>query len=491
LHDDNKSIDLVGFAVVKSAARELMNRVLLATTILAACTSNNGGDKPNPNFQPKPECAGETISTLGGTFPQVISSLAIGTLADGFDLNGDGMPDNKLSAVASLAMSSITDSFNNYEIVLPIEYFNLPTPGPTGCVKFAIYYGAFDVDEDGDGKRPGIAGGDCNDHNPNVSPALPEIGSNFIDDNCNGIADESASGAPNTTETVDMDGDGYSVAQGDCDDTDPTVHPGATEICNNGKDEDCDGVADRSVDGSGNVTACSPFMPTAQIPLDPRSLDPSGMPLIAFTDGVVDGSGNLTAGPSLFSITLPISGGIDLTLALTGAQIKGTMNADGSITNGRLGGVIDAKTADTIRGLTVSQIGLTPQDSLLDALFANLLGPLLALPKADATVQKMYPDCRTPDIDVDGDGLEAFCDSLAGAANDMKTVDTCIDGDGTIVHDQVAPDGTVTMQCTQALMPDGKTFRFVDGVSVELNFTTSPIDKILPVVAGSGSGSAS
>ena len=75
----------------------------------------------------------------------------------------------------------------------------------------------------------------------------------------------------------------------------------------------------------------------------------------------------------------------------------------------------------------------------------------------------------------------------------MKTVDTCIDGDGTIVHDELAPDGTVMMHCAQALMPDGVTYRFVDGVSVELNFTTAPITAILPVDTsiGSGSGSAS
>ena len=471
-----------------------MNRVLLAVTITAACHSNSDVKPdagPNPNFTPKPECMGQSVTTLGGMHPQVISALSIGTAADGFDLNNDGMPDNKLAAVSSLAMSSIMDAFNNYEVVLPIEYFNFTTPGPTECVKFAIYYGAFDVDKDGDGKRPGIAGGDCNDHNPNAAPGLPEIASNYIDDNCNGLADENTDGTPNTTETMDMDGDGYSVAQGDCDDTDPTVHPGAVEICNDGKDNDCDGVADRSVDGSGNVTACSPFMPDAQIAIDPRSLGSDGMPLIAFTDGVVDSSNNLTAGPSIFSITLPISGGINLTLALSGAQIQGTMNPDGSITNGRLGGVIEAKTADTIRGLNVSEIGLTPNDSLLDALFANLLGPLLALPKANATVQKAYPDCRTPDIDVDGDGLEAFCDSLAGMDSDMKTVDTCIDGDGTIVHDEVAPDGTVTMHCAQALMPDGVTYRFVDGVSVELNFTTAPITAILPVDTSIGSGSAS
>jgi hypothetical protein len=138
--------------------------------------------------------------------------------------------------------------------------------------------------------------------------------------------------------------------------------------------------------------------------------------------------------------------------------------------------VIDAKTADTIRGLDVAQIGLTPDNSLLDATFANLLGPLLALPKADANVLKMFPGCRTPDIDVDGDGLEAFCDSNPN--DDMKVVDTCVDGDGTVIHDTLNPDGTVAMHCAQALK-DGKP-RFVDGISVELNFSTTKVKSLKP-----------
>src|SRR5690606_8765676 len=153
---------------------------------------------------------------------------------------------------------------------------------------------------------------------------------------------------------------------------------------------------------------------------------------------------------------------------ITGAQIEATLAADGSTMNGRLGGVIDALTADTIRGLDVEQIGLTPENSLLDATFANLLGPLLALPKASEAVTKKYPGCRTPDIDVDGDGLEAFCDTDPN--DDDKSIDVCIDGDGTEIRD------TPTEQCTAA-MKDGKP-RFVDGISVELNFKTSPIKSL-------------
>jgi len=42
----------------------------------------------------------------------------------------------------------------------------------------------------------------------------------------------------------DGDGDGYSATDGDCDDSDPAVNPGESEVCGDGIDNDCDGQSD-------------------------------------------------------------------------------------------------------------------------------------------------------------------------------------------------------------------------------------------------------
>jgi hypothetical protein len=450
-----------------------MNKVFLCLVGLVSGAAACGSDAGEQLFVPKAECMDVPVAPYTGTNPQVINSLQIGTVEDGFDLDHNGKPDNKLAAVGSLAQSAIDDSFKAYSIIVPLEFYGMPAIAADDCVKFAIFLGKYVTDTDADGKNAYVAKGDCNDHDPAIHPGATEIVGNFKDDDCDGLADEDTQNAPNLTETADADGDGQSVAQGDCDDTvatGATVKKGGVEICGDGLDNDCDGVADRSVDAAGNATACSPFEPgKADIPLDPLSFAGSD-PVISFKDGTISSSLVLDAGPSIFSVNIPVTDGLNLELKITGATIQATLEANGTTMNGRLGGVIDAKTADTIRGLDVSQIGLLPENSLLDATFANLLGPLLALPKANASISKKYPGCRTPDIDVDGDGLEAFCDSNPN--DDIKEVDTCIDGDGTVVKD------TDTTQCTEA-MKNGKP-RFVDGISVELNFTTSAIKSIKP-----------
>lgn len=48
-----------------------------------------------------------------------------------------------------------------------------------------------------------------------------------------------------STDVPDEDGDGYTPLDGDCDDADPQIHPGADEVCDPlDRDEDCDGGAD-------------------------------------------------------------------------------------------------------------------------------------------------------------------------------------------------------------------------------------------------------
>ena len=55
--------------------------------------------------------------------------------------------------------------------------------------------------------------------------------------------DGGGDGGGSTTEPTDLDGDGWSEEEGDCADTDPAVHPEASDGCD-GVDTDCDGVTD-------------------------------------------------------------------------------------------------------------------------------------------------------------------------------------------------------------------------------------------------------
>jgi hypothetical protein len=59
----------------------------------------------------------------------------------------------------------------------------------------------------------------------------------------------------------DCDADGYAVAQGDCNDADPTINPEAFDFPDDGVDNDCDGHADDPVIACETIPAQAPGAP--------------------------------------------------------------------------------------------------------------------------------------------------------------------------------------------------------------------------------------
>jgi len=161
------------------------------------------------------------------------------------DLDGDGVRDLVVGAPGPLDDGS-----------------DEPTPGRVYVLLSTDY-----SDADGDGFS--IADEDCDDADPANFPGQHEV-CDGRDNDCDGVADDlldfdkwywdgdrDLHGDPEMPlETCDgPPADGWVGWADDCDDSDPTVHPGADELCD-GLDNDCDGVVpadERDGDGDGYV----------------------------------------------------------------------------------------------------------------------------------------------------------------------------------------------------------------------------------------------
>jgi hypothetical protein len=95
-------------------------------------------------------------------------------------------------------------------------------------------------DTDGDGFTVGQ--GDCDDTDPLIAPGNPERCGDGVDQDCQ-------DGDLACTNVTDEDGDGWSPPA-DCNDADAAVRPDAVEACN-GRDDDCDAAVDDGNPGGG------------------------------------------------------------------------------------------------------------------------------------------------------------------------------------------------------------------------------------------------
>ncbi len=115
---------------------------------------------------------------------------------------------------------------------------------------------------------------DCDDGDANINPGGSEIcDASDADEDCDGLSDDDDSSATGQTAWyTDSDSDGYgdqsatatqacnqptgqAATNNDCDDTDSSINPGATEICDaSATDEDCNGVADDNDSGVTGTT---------------------------------------------------------------------------------------------------------------------------------------------------------------------------------------------------------------------------------------------
>ena len=122
------------------------------------------------------------------------------------------------------------------------------------------------LDKDGDGYE---IDRDCDDTDPSIHPGAVEIVADGVDQDCNDrelcyldADDDGARDAEAVVSSPDLSctdpNEAVAADPIDCDEADPSVHPGATEVVADGVDSDCDGTErcylDDDLDGYGEIT---------------------------------------------------------------------------------------------------------------------------------------------------------------------------------------------------------------------------------------------
>ena len=148
----------------------------------------------------------------------------------------------------------------------------VPAPTTTPLLDLVNYYLDADGDGYGDPNTTTVGGStsvptgyvadntDCDDTDASINPGATEIPYDGIDQNCDGSYAAPGASAKFMGFYADGDGDGYGdpnnskmlltttaplgyvIDNTDCDDTNASINPGATEITGDGIDQNCDGL---------------------------------------------------------------------------------------------------------------------------------------------------------------------------------------------------------------------------------------------------------